>query len=241
MRDDVRCRVKKVVTPYEGPTLRGADGHIIPILGQCTSRVEFNGRVYFFEFVIFAYCAHNAALSWDFLSAVDAVIDCGRGEVIFARLPLSESVSSPCVKLTSSYDYVVPPHSAVAIIVVARSPFNDTYMVEPNRRALYEKGNVVSYSLVNFTNGNADIRALNLAFFPQLFPQGVSITSVNTFHEDAGENHSCGFQELLRAAKDNLDSSDATFRAMVNSSLTNSKKSLLVAHLKKHDSAFDFE
>lgn len=76
MRDDVRCRLIKVVMPYEGHTLRGADGCIILILGQCTSGIVFSGSVYSVEFEIFLYCAHAVILGWDVLSTVDAVIDC---------------------------------------------------------------------------------------------------------------------------------------------------------------------
>ncbi|GFR32867.1 retrovirus-related Pol polyprotein from transposon 17.6 [Trichonephila clavata] len=59
-------------------------------------------------------CSHGVILGFDFLKASQAVLDCGRAELIFDELLHDEEIDSHGIKLYSMSDSVVP---ALEIIV----------------------------------------------------------------------------------------------------------------------------
>lgn len=63
---------------------------------NCTARVCVDALYHIVEFIVFSSCSHAVILGWYFLSAADAVINCGR-----YLLELSETVETVSVHPSS--------------------------------------------------------------------------------------------------------------------------------------------
>lgn len=140
MREDLRRRLRKVLTPPDTKTLRGADGGIISPHGMCGARLIVNNKTTFILFTVLITCPHEIILGWDFLSSHSALIDCAKGEI---ELDTSEScdvsdlvVSRLCCLETSR----IPPLSAAAINVTTTHSIQDgDYIITPNMSILLER------------------------------------------------------------------------------------------------------
>lgn len=64
--------LRKVLTPYIGPPLRGANGTLMKPTGQCTARVLIDNQRHHIEFIVLPTCVHLMILGWDFLSSASA-------------------------------------------------------------------------------------------------------------------------------------------------------------------------
>ncbi|GFY66482.1 uncharacterized protein TNIN_108891 [Trichonephila inaurata madagascariensis] len=63
------------------PILRTACGKVVEAIGRCMLRVNLNGVMETFEFLVFQQCSHDLILGWDFFKATDDIIDCESGEL----------------------------------------------------------------------------------------------------------------------------------------------------------------
>ncbi|KAM7309558.1 retropepsin-like aspartic protease [Ixodes scapularis] len=70
-------RLRKVTTPWDGPQIRTAGGHLITPVGRCTARVEIHGETCPVKFVVLQDCSRDVILGMDFLCEYGAVIDLG--------------------------------------------------------------------------------------------------------------------------------------------------------------------
>lgn len=59
-------RLRKVRTPYTGPSLRGANGDKIRPSGYCTVRVMIDGLLHHIHCAELTLCAHDLILGWTF-------------------------------------------------------------------------------------------------------------------------------------------------------------------------------
>lgn len=57
----------KVKTPWDGPQVRTARGHLITPVGICTARIEIHGETCPGRFVLLQDCARDVILGIDFL------------------------------------------------------------------------------------------------------------------------------------------------------------------------------
>ncbi|KAM7294792.1 hypothetical protein ISCGN_024297 [Ixodes scapularis] len=83
-------RLRKVTTPWDGPQIRTAGGHLITPVGRCTARVEIHGETCPVKFVILQDCSRDVILGMDFLCEYGAVIDLGRNRLTL-RTPVPPS------------------------------------------------------------------------------------------------------------------------------------------------------
>ncbi|GBM50834.1 hypothetical protein AVEN_213462-1 [Araneus ventricosus] len=92
----------------KGPTLKTADGKTVATSGRCVLKIDLNGNVGPFEFLVLPECSHQMILGWDFFRATDAVIDCGKEEIQFADLLAedTETSESEC-SLFAATNYVI--------------------------------------------------------------------------------------------------------------------------------------
>ncbi|KAM7315693.1 hypothetical protein ISCGN_005476, partial [Ixodes scapularis] len=81
-------RLRKVTTPWDGPQIRTAGGHLITPVGRCTARVEIHGETCPVKFVVLQDCSRDVILGMDFLCEYGAVIDLGANQLTL-RKPVS--------------------------------------------------------------------------------------------------------------------------------------------------------
>ena len=60
-------RLRKVMTPWDGPQIQTAGGHLITPVGRCTARVEIPGETCPVKFVVLQDCSRDVILGMDFL------------------------------------------------------------------------------------------------------------------------------------------------------------------------------
>ncbi|GFR21800.1 retrovirus-related Pol polyprotein from transposon 297 [Trichonephila clavata] len=90
--------------------LKVADDNYVKPLGKCVLQFTINGRTQPFQFTVMLKCSHDVILGFDFLKASQAVLDCGRAELIFDELLHDEEIDSHGIKLYVMSDSVVPEH-----------------------------------------------------------------------------------------------------------------------------------
>ncbi|GBM89899.1 Retrovirus-related Pol polyprotein from transposon 297 [Araneus ventricosus] len=99
-----------------GPTLKTACGKPVAASGRCVLKVNLNGTVKPFEFLVFPQCSHQMILGWDFFRATDAVIDCGKEELKLAEiLPDNITSGKSDFSLFAKADYLIEANSAKQI------------------------------------------------------------------------------------------------------------------------------
>lgn len=180
MRVDIRLRLGEVETPYDGHILRSANGNFLAIVGKRTSRVNFSQHLYVVELFIVRSCFQEVLIEWDSLSALEALIDRARGEVLFSQFPICESTSSSTLGLVSSDDYVMPPNTAVMVTLQVSQPCNDTIIFEPNQSTLLNKGIAISRSLVTPNRGKTNVWVVNTIRIFQLLPREMLVAFIVT-------------------------------------------------------------
>lgn len=176
MREDLRRRLRKVLTPPDTKILRGADGGAISPHGMCGARITLHHKTAFVLFTVLRSCPHEIILGWDFLATHSALIDCAKGEI---ELDATEAcgVSDPigatlCCLETSR----IPPLSAVAInVTTAQSIQDGDYIISPIVNILVEKQLAVPHCIAAIQNGATDIWVLNITRSPQILPKGMTI------------------------------------------------------------------
>ncbi|KAM7292943.1 hypothetical protein ISCGN_026076 [Ixodes scapularis] len=78
-------RLRKVMTPWDGPQIRTAGGHLITPVGRCTARVEIHGETCPVKFVVLQDCSRDVILGMDFLCEYGAVIDLGANRLTLRK------------------------------------------------------------------------------------------------------------------------------------------------------------
>ncbi|KAM7285274.1 uncharacterized protein ISCGN_032228 [Ixodes scapularis] len=135
-------RLRKVTTPWDGPQIWNADGHLITPVGICTARVEIHGETRPVKFVVLQDCSRDVILGMDFLCEYGAVIDL-RENRLTLRKP-APAVKEP--KATSSTvrvlaDHVnLPPRSSVFVPIGIDEAFCGDVLLEGSLQLLLGRG-----------------------------------------------------------------------------------------------------
>ncbi|GBO33194.1 hypothetical protein AVEN_62025-1 [Araneus ventricosus] len=141
-----------------GPTLKTACGKPVAASGRCVLKVNLNGTVKPFEFLVFPQCSHQMILGWDFFRATDAVIDCGKEELQLAEiLPDNITSDKSDFSLFAEADYLIEANSAKQICT-----FNpdiedvDEALVIGDKILMCERELSIPASIVNVESGRCE-------------------------------------------------------------------------------------
>lgn len=186
MSNHLRRRLNKVLTPpTSGHFLRLGNGELTQPLGCCTMPISISGITHIIVFTVLSSCVADLILGWDFLSAADALIDCASRELHLSSTDIIDDSSDSCsVPLQTDDDYIVPPHSALAIILVPDHSLSaPSCLVEPLPNAFTKKNIIVPYSLVAPTDDKVFIFATNPSPQPQILPRGTRLATITEHFE----------------------------------------------------------
>lgn len=111
------------------------------------------------------------------LFSLEAIIDCGRGEVLLSEYSICECAPLLDRRLYTMDNYVISPHAAAVITVHAHFPRDDTLLLEPNRNALLQNEVALSRSLVTLRRGETDVFDVNVSHNLQFLPRGMCMAS----------------------------------------------------------------
>ena len=135
-------RLRKVTTPWDGPQIRTAGGHLITPVGRCTARVEILGETCPVKFVVLQNCARDVILGMDFLCEYGAVIDLGANRLTLRKTvlpPQEPKPTSAAVRVIA--DHVnLPPRSSVFVPDVTDAATCGEVLLEGNVQLLLGRG-----------------------------------------------------------------------------------------------------
>lgn len=113
------ARLRKVKTPWTGPPLRSAGGHLMEPVGKCTARIRIDASDFVTSFIILPQCCKDLILGMDFLGEHKAVIDLRERSVTFSTCCVpSELKEDLCSALRVIDDGVTLPPRSCALVSV---------------------------------------------------------------------------------------------------------------------------
>ncbi|UYV74773.1 hypothetical protein LAZ67_12000923 [Cordylochernes scorpioides] len=182
--DHFRQQHKKTMFSDAGMTLRVADGKYIVSRGRCTLRLEINGLVQPFEFIVLPSCSHDIILGWDFLEASRAIIDCGSAEILLEKAELPEDSSSIFQTVAADDSFIIPAGSTKQINVISEAILGVSDVVmEPSRILFLERDLIVPASIFAVQHGKGRIWITNIGECDRTVPKGMCIGEIQVLEE----------------------------------------------------------
>ncbi|UYV62540.1 hypothetical protein LAZ67_2000988 [Cordylochernes scorpioides] len=200
--DHFRQQHKKTMFSDAGMTLRVADGKYLVSRGRCTLRLEINGLVQPFEFIVLPSCSHDIILGWDFLEASRAIIDCGSAEILLEKTELPEDSSSIFQTVAADDSFIIPAGSTKQINVISETILGVSDVVlEPSRILFLEHDLMVPASIFAVQHGKGRIWITNIGTCDRTVPKGMCIGEIQVLEEGQlaviGDASDTNLQEIL--------------------------------------------
>ncbi|GFY48522.1 CCHC-type domain-containing protein [Trichonephila inaurata madagascariensis] len=168
--------LKKVLfTDAKSAMLKVTDGNFVQPIGKSVLRVRINNRELPFEFIVLSHCSHDVILGWDFSEASQAVIDCGKNELVLEDI-CRDSTAPDAWKLYATKDYTLKPHSLTRITASGYQTRGDINVVlDGSKHLLFEKNIAIPSMVSTYRNGKSDVWVANLQSRNQIIPRGICI------------------------------------------------------------------
>lgn len=178
-------QLKKVLTPWNGPHVRTAGGHLISPLGICTARVLIRGVTYVTEFVVLPDCSRDVILGMDFLHANGAIIDLQNSSVSFSTklaIDMEEPEEPDYTALrVLDADVTVPPRSSVLVRVRNQAFVDSEGIADGNVELLLKKGICIARGIIRLRDGLADLLLTNFGNELQHVAKDTAIAFLHSF------------------------------------------------------------
>ncbi|UYV71739.1 hypothetical protein LAZ67_9000200, partial [Cordylochernes scorpioides] len=200
--DHFRQQHKKTMFSDAGMTLKVADGKYIVSRGRSTLRLEINGLVQPFEFIVLPSCSHDIILGWDFLEASRAIIDCGSAEILLEKAELPEDSSSIFQTVAADDSFIIPAGSTKQINVISETILGVSDVVmEPSRILFLERDLMVPASIFAVQHGKGRIWITNIGTCDRTVHKGMCIGEIQVLEEGQlaviGDASDTNRQEIL--------------------------------------------
>ncbi|GBM73771.1 Transposon Ty3-I Gag-Pol polyprotein [Araneus ventricosus] len=144
-----------------GPTLKTACGKPVAASGRCVLKVNLNGTVKPFEFLVFPQCSHQMILGWDFFRKSD-------------------------FSLFAEADYLIEANSAKQICTLNPDIEDvDEALVIGDKILMCERELSIPASIVNVKSGRCKLWVTNFSRQNQLILKGINIACLTTIENDA--------------------------------------------------------
>ncbi|KAM7296220.1 uncharacterized protein ISCGN_021402 [Ixodes scapularis] len=180
-------RLRKVTTPWDGPQIRTAGGHLITPVGRCTARVEIHGETCPVKFVVLQDCSRDVILGMDFLCEYGAVIDLGANQLTLRKPvlpPVETNTTSTAIRVIA--DHVnLPPRSSVFVTVITDSALHGEALLEGSVQLLLEKGIGVARGVTDLQEGRTTVLVTNFREEPQHLTKSTTVGHVEKFQAPA--------------------------------------------------------
>lgn len=125
MSSQLAGRLRKVVTPWTGPAIRSAGGHLLTPIGVCTARIKIRDAYFPACFLVLRECSKPLILGLDFLYEYGAIIDLRELLVTLSTNRAVKTEAQPrCMALRLCDGHVtLPPGASVFVTVKCDSDF----------------------------------------------------------------------------------------------------------------------
>ena len=240
--DEYRRHLKKVMfSNSKNIVLKVANGNFVRPIGKCILRITVNNRELPCEFIVLPQCSHDVILGWDFLEASQAVIDCGRRELVFEDV-IQESPAPETWDLYAIEDCTLPPRSVTKITVSGpKVSKNRDILVEGNRNLLLARNIAIPFTVVSYDDDTAQVWIANSHPEVRRIPKGMCVGHA----ELMDENHICSLAETpsdlpvsLSTLAGTSSSTISDYTPMLASDLDDEQKTKLLDVLRTFPGAF---
>ncbi|XP_077508532.1 uncharacterized protein LOC144119896 [Amblyomma americanum] len=180
--------LKKVTTPWKGPDIRTAGGHVVAPLGMCTARVTVRGCTFVATFLVLRECSRDVILGIDFLREHGAIIDLPNRLVTFStKLATAEPAhqGSQSALRVAEDNVTVPPRASILARVTCDEPHRGLRVVEPNVSLVLTKGIAVARGLSCLHDGWTEVLITNFCNEHRHLFRGTVIAYVDHVQEVA--------------------------------------------------------
>lgn len=217
-------RLRKVKTPWDGPQIRTAGGHLMTPAGKCTAKVRIGDGDYVATFVILPQCCKDVILGMDFLQEYDAVINIRDQFVSFSANESAPGRSEQrSVPLRIIGDTSVPPRSCVLVSVKCDGIFSGDGIAEIMGQLLLEHGIAIARGLVNIKCGATEVLLTNFSNQRREIAAGTTVA----VYEDVPDAKNCFALQSDPMQSDPTSKTTCTFSIDVNGSLPQSEREQL--------------
>ncbi|KAM7315468.1 uncharacterized protein ISCGN_005251 [Ixodes scapularis] len=180
-------RLRKVMTPWDGPQIRTAGGHLITPVGRCTARVEIHGETCPVKFVVLQDCSRDVILGMDFLCEYGAVIDLGTNRLTLRKpAPPAEEpkATSPTVRVLANH-VNLPPRSSVFVPVGIDEASCGEVLLEGSLQLLLGRGIGVARGVAELQDGRTVALVTNFRNETQHLTKGAAVGHVEKLRNSA--------------------------------------------------------
>ncbi|KAM7303820.1 uncharacterized protein ISCGN_013745 [Ixodes scapularis] len=180
-------RLRKVMTPWDGPQIRTAGGHLITPVGRCTARVEIHGETCPVKFVVLQDCSRDVILGMDFLCEYGAIIDLAENKLTL-RKPVP-SVENPkptlaAVRVLASH-VNLPPLSSVFVPVGTEGATCGVALLEGSVQLLLGRGIGIARGVTELQDGRTVALVTNFRQESQHLTKGTAVGYVEEIQDSA--------------------------------------------------------
>lgn len=227
--------LKKVLTPWIGPQVRTAGGHLIDPAGMCTSRVGIRGFTYVASFIVLSECSRDVIIGMDFLQANGAVINLQETCVSFSTKHAIATFESEkrFDALQIAGDDVTVPARSIIVVTVKSNVYNDYEgMAESNTGLLLEKGICAARGIVRLRDGCTSVFLTNFRNEVQHLAKGTVVGHLHDYVPITDLNSS----ETAPLHPDGIDSILASIH--IEAALSPNQKQKIESLIREYASCF---
>ncbi|GBN26092.1 Retrovirus-related Pol polyprotein from transposon 17.6 [Araneus ventricosus] len=224
-----------------GPTLKTVCEKPVAASGRCALKVNLNGTLKPFEFLVFPQCSHQMILGWDFFRATDAVIDCGKVELQLAEiLPDNITSGKSDFSLFAEADYLIEANSAKQICTLNPDIEDvDEALIIGDKVLMCERELSIPASIINVESGRCKLWITNFSRQNQLIPKGINIACLTTIEDDAICSLKGEDREDSKEHKTRSKITREKLKGVLDAELTSFEKEELLHLLEEFGDIFD--
>lgn len=175
--------LKKVLTPWSGPKIRTAGGHLITPLGRCTARIGIQGATYVADFLVLPECSRDVIIGMDFLLDNGAIINLQNSSISFStKLAIDEETGSSALRVIDG-DVTVPPRCSVLVGVRNDAFVDSEEIADGNVELLLKKGICIARGIIRLRGGLANVLLTNFGNEIQHVAKDTAIAFLHSFTE----------------------------------------------------------
>ncbi|GBM68120.1 Transposon Ty3-I Gag-Pol polyprotein [Araneus ventricosus] len=225
------------------PILRTACGKLVEAIGRCMLRVDLNGVVQPFEFLVSQQCSHDLILGWDFFRATDAIIDCGSG-----KLQIGEAASNDLYMTEVNYglyaanDVVVPKNCIRKVLALDKHHQTlEKVIITGAKDFEWDKELKVPASIATIQSGKVDIWIANSSCRPQIIPAGICIVRLTEIEEGLISSLNKNTDKVEVKHQAHLGQAEEDLEALLDPELDDLQRKELLSLLVEFIDVFDLE
>ncbi|GBL98739.1 Transposon Ty3-I Gag-Pol polyprotein [Araneus ventricosus] len=225
------------------PILRTDFGKLVGAIGRCMLRVDLNGVVQPFEFLVFQQCSHDLILGWDFFKATDAIIDCGSGKLQIGEATLNDPYMTEVnYGLYAANDVDVPENCIRKVLALAKHHQTlERVIITGANDFEWDKELKVPASIATIQSGKVDIWIANSSCRPQIIPAGICIARMTEIEEGLISSLNKNTDKVEVKYQAHLGQAEEDFEALLATELDDLQRKELLSLLVEFTDVFDLE